>query len=83
MAKAVMMTIITVICQWCHDEIAQKDGHGITGISHGWCANCEKKTEAELQRIHANVLHREELARGGTVANFFAGTILRRKHETE
>lgn len=30
------------ICQYCGNDIGTKEGHGVTGISHGTCDDCAK-----------------------------------------
>lgn len=60
------MTVIRIVCQYCHDEIGTKDGEGITGTSHGTCASCDGKTEAALKKIHAATLARERKAVAAT-----------------
>ncbi len=34
---------MVVICAWCGKEMSRKPGLGETGISHGICAECDKK----------------------------------------
>ena len=33
-------TLITVKCAWCGKDMGTKEGHGVTGISHGICDKC-------------------------------------------
>jgi len=37
------MTILIVQCAWCNKPLGQKDGKGVSGISHGICKSCVKK----------------------------------------
>jgi hypothetical protein len=52
-----MKTIIKVVCQTCGKFMYEKDGEGITGISHSSCEDCLRKlysdvfTEEEIQEI--------------------------------
>lgn len=54
------MTIITVICQFCHDELYTKDGGGVTGTSHGICTHCERLSEVQQQRVYHETIRREQ-----------------------
>ena len=38
------MTIIKIICGKCKIDMGEKDGQGMTGISHSLCPPCAKKT---------------------------------------
>ncbi len=42
-----MPTKITVICAWCNKSLGEKDGKGITGVSHGICKDCLDKLTKE------------------------------------
>lgn len=45
------MASITVICCVCGEKIAEKDGNGVDGVSHGYCRPCYEK-EIEAIRAH-------------------------------
>ncbi len=45
------MTVLIVKCAWCGKYLGQKDGKGISGISHGICLECAKKIEEKLQEV--------------------------------
>lgn len=38
-------TTMTVVCSWCGAGMGAKDGQGVTGTSHGICADCMEKLE--------------------------------------
>jgi hypothetical protein len=35
-----MQTVITVVCMYCQQFIEDKDGRGVSGVSHGICNVC-------------------------------------------
>lgn len=43
-----METIITTICSYCGKYLGEKDGLGVSGISHGCYEDC---LQLELQKI--------------------------------
>ena len=47
-------TILTVICAWCGKDMGEKDGQGVSGVSHGMCPDCYSKAMADL-RIAENI----------------------------
>ena len=36
-------TVIQIVCSFCGKDMGQKDGEGVTGISHSICGECKKK----------------------------------------
>lgn len=42
------MTTITSICLICNRIYETKDGKGVSGVSHGYCPNCQKIVLAEM-----------------------------------
>ena len=38
-----METVLTVRCGWCSAPMGVKDGHGVSGESHGICPDCFAK----------------------------------------
>lgn len=42
-------TIITIVCCVCKKYLGEKDGKGISGVSHGYCDECLKKEMAKLK----------------------------------
>lgn len=56
------MSIIKVVCMYCHAFIRNKDSEGMTGTSHGVCAICRTLPESELQTIHRQTLEMETAA---------------------
>jgi len=40
-------TTIIVRCGWCDKSMGTKEGHGVSGISHGMCPECFKKVTGE------------------------------------
>ena len=40
-------TVLLVKCAWCQKPMGEKDGKGVSGVSHGMCEACyDKLTEA-------------------------------------
>ena len=35
--------MIKIICAWCGKDMGEKDGGGITGVSHAICQECFEK----------------------------------------
>ncbi len=72
-------TQIIQVCQYCGIGYGTKDGHGISGVSHGICAGClalsEKELDmlAELRRIGQAHADRERLVR---IRSVVAGVLL-------
>jgi len=50
-------TVITVVCMYCKATIYVKDGLGVSGVSHGICADCVPAVSAgivaEMREINA------------------------------
>jgi len=48
-------TIITVICCMCGKYLGEKDGEGVSGVSHGYCETCKsikiQKDKEILKRL--------------------------------
>ncbi len=38
------MTTLTVICGKCKKYMGEKDGDGVTGVSHSMCEECWERT---------------------------------------
>ena len=36
-----------IVCAWCGEEMGEKDGEGIDGVSHSICESCLSKVESE------------------------------------
>ena len=36
------------ICAWCGNDMGEKDGQGVEGVSHGICEECENKLEEAM-----------------------------------
>ena len=47
-------TVLKVQCAWCGAVIGEKDGKGVSGVSHGICSDCYSKAMADL-RIAENM----------------------------
>lgn len=41
-------TVITVVCAYCEDFMKEKDGRGVTGVSHGVCEPCFEKFKQKI-----------------------------------
>lgn len=52
-----METVIKVVCQTCGEDLGEKDGEGVEGVSHSTCEKCLRElysdifTEEEIQQI--------------------------------
>ena len=52
-----MQTIIEVVCSSCKTKLGEKDGNGMSGISHSICEKCIREkykdefSEEEMQEI--------------------------------
>ena len=42
-------TILTMTCAWCSKDMGEKDGKGVSGVSHGMCPSCYKKLTADME----------------------------------
>ena len=42
-------TILTMTCAWCNKSMGEKDGKGVSGVSHGMCEACYKKLTADME----------------------------------
>jgi len=42
-------TTLTIVCAWCNKDMGEKDGQGVSGISHGICPSCQEKLMNELK----------------------------------
>jgi len=42
-------TTLIVKCGWCGKAMGEKDGQGISGISHGMCKKCYDKAMADME----------------------------------
>lgn len=42
-------TILTVVCSWCSKDMGEKDGKGVSGVSHGMCEACYDKLTADTE----------------------------------
>ena len=42
-------TVIVVLCAWCGKHLGTKDGQGVSGVSHGMCAECARAFLEELE----------------------------------
>ena len=40
---------LLIVCSECGIIIGTKDGHGVTGVSHGICEYCMKRLNLKLQ----------------------------------
>uniref|UniRef100_A0A6M3LPM9 Uncharacterized protein n=1 Tax=viral metagenome TaxID=1070528 RepID=A0A6M3LPM9_9ZZZZ len=40
-----MGTILEVVCAWCLKDMGEKDGEGVSGVSHGMCDDCYRMEE--------------------------------------
>ena len=40
------MTVVKMVCAWCGDDMGEKDGGGVEGVSHGICEKCEAEVKA-------------------------------------
>jgi len=43
-----MQTVMTVVCMYCKVVIGQKDGLGVSGVSHGICRDCVPAVSAVI-----------------------------------
>src|SRR4029434_3050076 len=56
---------LVVVCSWCEELVGIKDGEGVSGISHGLCWRCERKsTGHSLADWHAHYRERHPLRIG-------------------
>ena len=37
------MTILKIFCAWCNKDMGEKDGEGVSGITHSICPVCYKE----------------------------------------
>jgi len=37
-----------VYCAWCGEYLGRKNGQGVTGVSHGICADCFEKIKKTI-----------------------------------
>lgn len=37
-----MKTVLKVVCMYCKAELGEKDGKGVSGVSHSICQDCWK-----------------------------------------
>jgi hypothetical protein len=44
------MTVIIMKCSWCGKYLGQKDGKGISGVSHVICKECFKKVYPKVTK---------------------------------
>ena len=51
------ITTIKVVCSYCNKEMGEKDGEGVTGVSHSICEKCQIIQRAEL----LNELHNSNI----------------------
>ena len=42
-------TVLAVKCAWCLKNTGEKDGKGISGVSHGMCVACYDKLTADME----------------------------------
>ena len=42
-------TIRSVTCAWCNKPMGEKDGKGVSGVSHGICEACYDKITADTE----------------------------------
>jgi hypothetical protein len=56
------MTILIVECGWCGKYLGQKDGKGVSGISHGICPECSEKFFNEFDKITEKELNEKSNA---------------------
>ena len=40
-------SILRIVCAWCGESMGEKDGKGVSGISHSICEKCSKKIQGE------------------------------------
>ncbi len=38
-----------IVCAWCGNDVGEKDGEGIEGISHGVCEECLSKFDVKAE----------------------------------
>ena len=41
------MTVLKIVCGWCNKDMGEKDGEGVSGISHSICPACYKEVIGE------------------------------------
>jgi len=41
-------TVMQVKCAWCQKDLGEKDGKGVSGVSHGMCEACYDKLTADM-----------------------------------
>ena len=44
-------TILFIKCGWCGKDMGQKDGKGVSGISHSICTECYDKELAKITEV--------------------------------
>lgn len=44
-------TVLYMVCCRCNKGLGSKDGKGISGVSHGYCAECLKKEYLTIDKI--------------------------------
>ena len=42
-------TVLLVKCAWCGKDMGEKDGQGVSGVSHGMCPECCRKVTADTE----------------------------------
>jgi hypothetical protein len=47
-ARAEAEQKIITVCMYCNAYVSEQDGRGVTGLSHGCCAECEPKMQEDL-----------------------------------
>jgi len=44
----VSKTVLIMQCAWCGKPMGEKDGQGVSGVSHGMCQECYDKLTEDL-----------------------------------
>ena len=55
------MTVIRVICQYCHRHIVDKDGQGVAGVIHGICERCWPLPEDTRMHVYRQTVKMERV----------------------
>jgi CRISPR/Cas system-associated protein Cas10 (large subunit of type III CRISPR-Cas system) len=51
-----MQTILVIQCCICKKVLGTKDGHGVEGISHGYCKECGDKEIEKVRRMKMDTI---------------------------
>lgn len=46
-----------IVCAWCNENMGEKNGRGVEGVTHGMCKQCFAKFMA---KVESNISARDE-----------------------